>query len=249
MITKAYIQEYGQGKLEPEHYDIRSVLESRGIVCELFTAKKLMRNQLNIDNQTLVVGDHSVISSVLKKLKIEYKNDCYPKSLHQYLERNIWVSSIKQLFIDSRNEQNLPVFIKPKSKTKLFTGFIIHSILDLHKLESIARNTDLYCSNIVHWISEYRVFVNQSKIVGIKNYNGNPNVSLDLEVVKKAIIDFENSEEKTVAYGIDFGILENGKTTLIEWNDGFALGSYKLDKETYTDLIINRWQEIFKNLS
>ena len=51
-----------------------------------------------------------------------------------------------------------------------------------------------------------------------------------------------------MAYGIDFGILKNGDTALIEWNDGFALGAYELDKEVYTDLILSRWKEIMKEL-
>lgn len=249
MITKAYIQEYGQGKLEPEHFDVKTTLESRGVLCELFTIKKLLRNQLIIDNQTLAVGDHSVMAILFKKLKIDYKNDCYPKSLRPYLERNIWENTTKQLLVESRNENNLPLFIKPKSTTKLFTGFVIHSNLDCYKLESISKKTELYCSNIVQWISEYRIFVNQSKIVGIKNYDGDPKIQLDLKIVEKAIQDFENSEEKTAAYAIDFGILDNGKTAFVEWNDGFALGSYNLDKEIYTDLVLTRWQEILKNIS
>lgn len=253
MITKAYIQEYGQGKLEPEHFDIKTTLETRGVLCELFTLKKLMRNQLIINHQTLVVGDHSVMAILFKKLKIDYKNDCYPKSLRPYLERTIWESTIwesttKQTLVDCRNENNLPLFIKPKSNTKLFTGFLIHSNLDLYKLENISKSTNLYCSTIVNWISEYRIFVNQSKIVGIKNYEGEPTIQLDLKIVEKAIQDFENSEERTAAYAIDFGILNNGKTAFVEWNDGFALGSYNLDKEVYTNLVLARWQEILKNM-
>jgi hypothetical protein len=40
--------------------------------------------------------------------------------------------------------------------------------------------------------------------------------------------------------------LDDGNTALIEWNDGFALGSYGLEKEIYTELILTRWEEILK---
>ncbi len=67
-----------------------------------------------------------------------------------------------------------------------------------------------------------------------------------MNMVKTAIKDFENSDERTDAYGIDFGILKSGETALVEWNDGYALGSYGLDKEIYTDLILSRWEEILQ---
>jgi hypothetical protein len=39
MITKAYIQEYGNGKTEPEFLEVKNVLESRGADCEFLPSK------------------------------------------------------------------------------------------------------------------------------------------------------------------------------------------------------------------
>lgn len=245
MITKAYIHEYGNGKIELEHQDVKDVLESRGIECELFTSKRLQRNQIQIDKETLILGDHPTMLHVFKKLGINSLTSSYPESLRKYLKRNIWETTVRKLLMQDDGE-SLNIFVKPKSKTKLFTGFVVQSNYDLFKLEALAKDTELYCSSVVEWISEFRVFVNQSKIVGIKNYDGDENLSLDMTTVENAIKDFENSNERTDGYGIDFGILKNGETALVEWNDGFALGSYGLDKEIYTDLILNRWEEILK---
>ncbi|GAA5085971.1 ATP-grasp domain-containing protein [Chryseobacterium ginsengisoli] len=245
MITKAYIHEYGNCKIEPEHKDVKDVLESRGIECELFTSKRLQRNQLQLDMETLVIGDHTTILQVFKKLDINTFTSSYPESLKKYLKRNIWETTVRKLLKENSGESP-NIFVKPKSKTKLFTGFVIQSNYDLFKLDALAKDTELSCSSVIEWLSEFRVFVNQSKIVGIKNYNGNENLVLDMKVVETAIQDFENSKERTDGYGIDFGILKNGETALVEWNDGFALGSYGLDKEIYTDLIVNRWKEILR---
>lgn len=245
MITKAYIQEYGNGKIEPEHQDVKDLLESRGIECELFTTKRLQRNQIQINEKTLIVGDHPTMLHVFKKLGVNSLASSYPESLRKYLKRNIWETTVRKLLMQDDGE-SLNIFVKPKSKTKLFTGFVVQSNYDLFKLETLAKDTELYCSSVVEWISECRVFVNQSKIVGIKNYDGDENLSLDMNIVESAIKDFENSNERTDGYGIDFGILKNGETALVEWNDGFALGSYGLDKEVYMDLILIRWKEILK---
>lgn len=40
-----------------------------------------------------------------------------------------------------------------------------------------------------------------------------------------------NSKQKTVVCGLDFDVKEStGETVLVEWNNGFALGSYGLDR-------------------
>lgn len=243
MINTAYIHEYGNRKIEPEHRDVMEVLEKRNISCELFTNKRILRNQLNIDENTFVAGDHFVFSSIFKKYKINILNNCYPKSLQKYLKRNIQTTTIKE--ITKNFGSNTPrIFVKPKSNTKLFTGFVIQSDTDLLHLMNFPSKTELYYSSIVDWVSEYRVFVHNSKIVGIKMYSGDETHHLDLNFVHNAIDEFEASNEKTKGYGIDFGILSNGETSLVEWNDGFALGSYHLDKEIYTDLLLERWKEI-----
>jgi len=169
-------------------------------------------------------------------------NNSYPKSLKKYFGRQIWETTIQNILY----QENFGFFVKPKSKAKLFTGFIVNSYHDLIQLERFSKNTDLYCSTLVKWLSEYRVFVNNSKIVGVKIYAGEETLKLNMEIVEKAIKDFENSPERTASYGIDFGIVDNKQTKLIEWNDEFSLGSYGLDKEIYTDLLVTRWEEILK---
>lgn len=104
----------------------------------------------------------------------------------------------------------------------------------------------MFCAETVYWLTEYRVFVVNSDIVGIKHYWGDESIPLNLKEVEEAINHFEASPERTNGYGIDFGVLQNGETALIEWNDGYALGSYKLDHELYTDLIIARWEEMMR---
>jgi hypothetical protein len=64
---------------------------------------------------------------------------------------------------------------------------VASSQFDLLTLSGFARNTDLFISQLVDWKSEYRVFVCNSEIIGIKHYKGENETGLDLEVVKNAI--------------------------------------------------------------
>ena len=248
MIKRAYIQEYGSGKLDQEHKDVVEVLTARGIEYELFTEKMLARNRLKLDEETFVSGNVSTIRSVLKKIGFDYSDNTYPRSLENYLGRRVWATTIRGLHCQNSLTEISGIFVKPKSKAKLFTGYIIESEYDLFKLDRFSKRTEIYCSTLVNWLSEYRVYVNNSEIVGIKHYWGDPTIKLDTNIVENAVNDFQNSKEKTIAYGIDFGVTDSGQTTLIEWNDGFSLGSYGLDKEIYTDLLLARWDEILRKV-
>lgn len=247
MIVKAYIHEYGNGKLEPEHQDVKTVLESRGINCELFTTKRLHRNQLQLDQNTLVVGDHPTMQMVFKRLGFVTNFSSYPMSLHAFMHRGIWETTITALLNESRSKEITAVFVKPKLKAKLFTGFVIHSNDDLFPLFDLAGKTALSVSEVVNWVSEFRIFVNAGNIVGVQHYSGDSSVELNMTHVENAIAAFENSSERTAGYCLDFGVLDTGETALVEWNDGYSLGSYGLNNEIYTDLLITRWTEIVGN--
>lgn len=244
MLQKAYIHTYGNHAVEPEHQGVREVLTAQGIPCELFTDKKLHRNQLALDGHTLVVGDHPTMLRVFRQLGIAWAQDSYPPGLRQYLRRPVWETSIRALLAESEEKDLSGLFVKPKSSTKLFTGFVLSSATDVYRLQHFAGNTALYCSPVVHWLAEYRVFVINAQVVGIKQYAGGAALPPDMAVVEQAIRDFAQSPEHTAAYGIDFGILADGATALVEWNDGFALGSYGLDPAIYTELILTRWREL-----
>ena len=80
--------------------------------------------------------------------------------------------------------------------------------------------------------------------MGIQHYAGEPSVPVDGAVVTDAVRILQQSGQALSAYGIDFGVLRDGKTALVELNDGFSLGSYGLDDALYTDLIVTRWREM-----
>jgi hypothetical protein len=251
MIEKAYIQEYGNGRMEPEHQGIRRILESRNIPVILFTQKKLDRRKLDLSPECLVAGETSVITKALKQLYVEPPPpNTYPEALQHLLKRKIWQSTLKEVLYDlDSNPFHTGVFVKPKDTAKKFTGCVLNSLSDTYLLKGASLQTPVFCAETVYWLTEYRVFVVNSQIAGIKHYWGDEGIPLNLNEVEEAIKHFETSPERTNGYGIDFDVLQNGETALIEWNDGYALGSYKLDDELYTNLIIARWEEMMLNIN
>lgn len=245
---KVWVQEYGGGKMEKEYIDMIAVLESRNILYQTFTRKKIDRKQLPISKDNIVVGEVEVALKALKFLGIEMKANSYPDCLTSFLERNIWKSTIGEIEQQIYNEEITEgVFLKPSLHAKKFTGVVVKSPADLYNFHGASKKTEVYCATPVLWLSEFRVYVHHNSIVGIHHYAGDSNKEIEVSVVENAIESLKVSTENTVAYAIDFGLLSNGKTALIEWNDAFSLGNYGVDKEDYTDMILDRWRELTKN--
>jgi hypothetical protein len=245
MIRRAFIQELGGGRMEPEMRDVLGGLQERGIPAELFTAKRLERRQLPLDRETLVAGDVPSVLGALAQLGLEppSTND-YPRSLEPFLHRRLWTSTVRRLTAGIEDSSSPPVFAKPQGRKKRFTGHVFGTQEDLLYLQRASLNTPILCSEVVRWRSEYRVFVIRGRIVGIRHYAGDAAIRVDEAEVERAVRALEEAGEGTAAYGVDFGVLETGQTALVEWNDGFALGSYGLDRSLYTELTLTRWAEL-----
>ncbi|MEL6459384.1 MAG: ATP-grasp domain-containing protein [Cyanobacteria bacterium J06621_15] len=248
LISKAFIQEQGNGKLRHEEQLIVDELRERGILINFYTEKRIHRRQLPLDNQSLVVGDMSCVVGALKQLGIPEPllND-YPACLNYLMYRRTWISTVSQLekiFFDGRYA---PIFAKPAFRRKRFTGCVFETEYDLYKIHRVSRQEKLLCSEVISWVSEYRVYVVNSEIRSIDFYAGDNSVFIDIKKVQQAIKCLDEAGESYAGYAIDFGVLDSGETALVEMNDGFAIGAYSIDRKNYTDLILARWEQLLSS--
>jgi hypothetical protein len=100
---------------------------------------------------------------------------------------------------------------------------------------------EIQISEPVEFVTEYRGFVLRGDLVGLKHYKGDFGLVPDVAVIKQAIAAYKGAP---VAYSIDFGVDDKGRSLLVEVNDAFALGNYGLNSLIYTDIIEARWDEI-----
>lgn len=148
------------------------------------------------------------------------------------------------------------IFIKPLG-IKLFTGFV----LDQCKytcLNNIPDDTKIMAYEPFKYkiASEWRLYVHNNQIIDARNYAGNfsliPNIKYWQETLKRSI---EKPEDISIpfrdfpcAYSIDIGILEpHEQSVVIEFNDGWSLGSYGTPNDLYLQMLNDRYFEIVKN--
>ena len=99
-------------------------------------------------------------------------------------------------------------------------------------------------SEVVDFVSEYRGYVIKHELKGLKHYNGDFRFFPDVKTIEKAVEDYKSGP---AGYSIDFGVTSDGRTLLIECNDGWSLGNYGLDHSMYTNLLTSRWLELMKD--
>lgn len=99
----------------------------------------------------------------------------------------------------------------------------------------------LLTSEVVEFQSEFRVFIQNRKIIDCKNYTGNFWLRPNPHIIQEAIDAYIN---QPAAYTLDWGIDMNGNTILIEINDAFGVAPYGLDPVKYAKFLEVRWNEM-----
>jgi hypothetical protein len=244
VVDIAFIQEKGNGRLAHENALVHEHCVRIGLPVELFTPKRMLRRQLPLNHRSFVFGDVDITHSAMRQLKIAIpETSCYPDALAPYLRRRVWkdtLGAVRQRLDDGA----APVFAKPASRLKVFTGGVFSHHSDFYSVGSTSWKEPVWCSEVVEWRSECRVYVIGTEIVSVDHYDGDATVRPDLGVIEEAVNDYSRSGEAPAAYGIDFGVLASGETALIEANEGYSLGAYQISSEAYTNVVFARWRQL-----
>ncbi|MGW4249142.1 ATP-grasp domain-containing protein [Nocardia sp. NPDC004722] len=217
-----------------------------GIPILHYTAKRIERRQLPLGPDIFIAGDTDAMHGAMRQLGIGVPEpDDYPESLRRFLGRMVWKSTLGEVERAVESGSCPTVFVKPAKRRKNFTGAVCYSERDFAAFGHVSRCQPVWCSQVVDWQAEYRVYVVDRRIVSVDHYAGDGSIPLDLDVVETALATYERAPS---GYGIDFGLLGNGATALVEANDGYALGAYAIRADDYTELVTRRWGELLGGL-
>ncbi len=189
-----------------------------------------------------VVGTFSDVKVALEQLGVKLTPLDYPDELLPFMGRKIWKST---LFTITSHAEDWHVFVKPVEDVKRFHGTVLDKSEDLIKLGGGLEDIDVWCSQKVHFISEWRLWVLEGEIVGLKPYKGRWDVFPDAEVLKKAVAAYRSAP---AGYALDFGVTDDGRTLLVEMSDGYGLAAFGLKAPIYMKILAARWQELTKDV-
>lgn len=181
----------------------------------------------------------------------------YPNALHPYMHRKFE----RKKWLDARQEAlEGHKFIKPVIQ-KQFTGAVLNTILDTIRTGKMEEDHEVFVVDPVEFVSEFRVYVHEHEVVGVKNYFGDWSNTPPPEIVEEMVKAYKDTAP--ISYGMDVGIIYDstgcdpalglyGKgpvktVALVEVNDGICLGNYGLDSIHYAEMIASRWMELTTN--
>lgn len=236
-MNRAFIQcDKELNPINPNIYNAFYGLRDMGFEIIKFNSLEDLSNYCH-DKGEIIVGGIEIIRERLRFFNIIPPTIDYPNELTGYLGREIKECKLSYII----NNPNLwPIFIKSKEQKKI-SGKLIQETKNIVGIGFQNEDPEVYYSEAIDFISEYRVFVRYGEILDCKHYYGNPLIFPDYRIIQSAIKDYINSPN---AYGIDFGITKENKTLLIEVNDGWALGSYGLESHLYSKFLLTRWAQI-----
>ncbi|WP_310482976.1 ATP-grasp domain-containing protein [Chamaesiphon sp. VAR_48_metabat_403] len=187
----------------------------------------------------VVVGFIEDANAALLHLGIESPPEInYPDELTSFLGRKIWRSRINYI---AKHPELWNIFIKPTTLAKKFTGRLLTSAKDLISCGDEFEDTEIWCSEPVKFLAEWRCFVRYGEILGVKSYYGDWRLHFDSQIIENAIAAYTSAP---AGYAADFGVTDKGETLLIEVNDGYAIGAYGLFAPDYARLLASRWAQI-----
>lgn len=162
-----------------------------------------------------------------------------PTDLYRFTDRNVSVITMGQF----RSGHNLPIFIKPHSKLKFFDAGVMRKQSSVSFFDHVPDDFLVMTSDVVDIISEWRAFVIDGEIVGLKNYIGDFTRMIDFGFANNIVSQFRSAP---ISYSIDFGLTSGGETILIECNDAWSVGDYGLDPNVYFQFLRRRWVDIMR---
>jgi hypothetical protein len=106
-----------------------------------------------------------------------------------------------------------PIFVKPYKDIKAFNGFVAYDKFDLQVFSNSYQGL-VSIQTVVDIVSEYRAYICNNEVLGIKHYNGDPLIFPNAQVLRECFkLGADNIDNHS--YTLDFGVLLDGSTILI----------------------------------
>ena len=235
------LQSETTGKLDREESYVEAWAHLNGIEVRYASLSKLRKRRLSLEDCILAVGGVEFMSMALRLVNATLPEDnCYPQSVHHALGREVRPSRLYEALMVSERR---PVFVKPRVRTKRFTGKVIHDGGD-YWLSAVPPKEPVWVSDVLSFVAEWRFYVKGGAIYHHSIYSGDGSVVPDITVVEDVVKSLWLHDGYT-DYAVDMGVDIDGRTLLVEFNDGYSVGAYgAIYPADYSEMLSNRWNQM-----
>lgn len=198
--------------------------------------------KVGVAKETPVRGSVQSVRAALRYLGVpEPKNVDIPNELMEFAGRKVWHSTVGEVQRTAAAE----VFVKPLDFQKDFSGHIVWNGWS-SILKYLPKNYRLLCQEVVSLTEEFRCYVVEGKIVGIRPVETS---SPPLTPREHALIGemLKAYKSQPAGFCLDVGRKVTGnfrQLVVIETNEGFSCGNYGIDHAKFAQMIKARWDEL-----
>jgi hypothetical protein len=216
----------------------------RGVPSVLFEPAQLADGMLPLARDTLVAGGVPVVEAALVALGVAVPPaDNLPEALAAFRGRKVWTSTWGELRARyGKAGPPAPLWVKARRRNKAFPSIAVYDAADIGASGNLPDGFEVLVSEYVTFVSEWRCFVRGGRVIDLCRYQGDVFAYPDPKVIKAAVA--AHARTAPAGYGIDFGVLTDGRTVLVEANEGYSLNPYGLEAMEYAELLEARWLEL-----
>jgi hypothetical protein len=231
-------------------YDLYKGFKELGEPTKTYNAADIFADTIPSTDDDIVVGHIDQCRRYIARLNKKGKtppNLDYPKELHQFMYRDFTRTTLSRVYNEVIQGGLPPLFIKSINQKEL-TGFVCNNFGDyVEHCTGYDLQTPVFCCKAMDFISEYRTYIHRHQIVACLRYKGDYDKAPCKETVEAMLYALRDAK-MPVAYSIDVGVLADGRTALVECNDGFALGNYGVGARVYAEMHRDRWYQMVEEM-
>jgi len=230
-----------------EAEDIKQYCRLHNYECRELSVDCLMSYDSNEFLSCVYFCNTDIVQHHLKNLNLQHiVPNTYEEKYTEFFKRNI-----KKRVFGSITEDELPLFIKPTTKDKVFDGQILHpyhtfqcSFVDTFLGKLPLKDDIVYTSKVVTFVSEHRLLIGKNKLYGIGFMSGiNMKDILPTKFVNKLVEITDDFRCVDVGYAKELKCW-----VVVEINPAFSLDDYDIDIEDYMNFCIDSCKFICTSL-
>lgn len=243
MLEKAYVRFREDLPDNPNTYAAADGFTQMGVKVIPFHGFGDVETFTDLGPDAIVCGNIGDVWTALKVMGLPRPVELdYPEHLKWLLGRKIETITLEEVRRGTERR-----FIKPVLQ-KLFTGLVWDPADPRSRLAVAAYPYETPCltCEVVDFVSEWRCFVKHDQLIGVKHYKGDWDRAPDRETLLEAVRLGKGKMPR--AHSLDLGVTSDGKTLLVEANEGYALGSYGLASLVYARFLEARWEQFVASM-
>lgn len=202
-------------------------------------------DEITVDADQPVIGGLDNVVDALGELGVTLPDVDYPAALMPFLLDP--AVETRTMEWARRARDRWPLFVKPTSGCKEFTGFVLRRADDLFPVAHVDDDLPVFVARPVDLRSrvEWRAFVIDGVVRDIRPYSA----CTDGDAPAVTFVQLLANQWNSIPVGCSIDVVNLGTRATPDWrvvecNDGYALASYGLLPGTYGELLVKRWVQL-----